>query len=99
MKIHGNTLADLGKGRQDIFLINMKYFTIQLFLVHGTFCSNSFFHRFFAVKKYRKKHFRHQLDHQRRYKFLTLPLNSLHGCNLNLPVILAHKSGCNGIKY
>ena len=48
------TLADLGEGRQDIFLINMKYFTIQLFLVHGTFCSNSFFHRFFAVKKQKK---------------------------------------------
>ena len=51
---HGNTLSDLVKGRQDIFLVNMKYFTIQLFLVHGTFCSNSFFHRFFAVKKQEK---------------------------------------------
>ena len=76
----------------------MKNFTIQLFLVHGTFSSNSFSHRFFALKK-QKKHFGHKLDYQRRYKFLTLPLNSLHGCNLNLRVILAHKSGCSGIKY
>ncbi len=57
MQIHGNTLPDLGKGRQDIFLVNMKYFTIEMFLVHGTFYSNSFFHRFFAVKQIEKNIF------------------------------------------
>ena len=26
MKIHGNNLTELGKGRQDIFLININWF-------------------------------------------------------------------------